>query len=147
MAKQRYFEDVDPGDEFEQAVVFSSDHVKRYTALPGNSMGGRPNRFNDAEAAKRDGLPGAIVPGVMQMDVMARALGEIAGDEGRVKGLEVSFRRSTLHDDTLKAVSLVTDTIDEGDRPLLKLDVFIENDRGERPLQGTAEIELPRRGS
>lgn len=146
MTEQRYFEDVDPGDEFEEELVFSMDHVKGYTTLPGNEMGQRANRFTDAELAKRDGLPGPIVPGVMQLDVMTRVVSDLAGTEGKLTSIEVSFRRSMLHDDKLKAVALVTDTVDEGDRPRIKLDVFIENDRGERPLQGTAEIELPRRG-
>ena len=31
-------------------------------------------------------------------------------------------------------------------RPTVKLDVYLENERGERPVQGTAIVELPRRG-
>ena len=41
---------------------------------------------------------------------------------------------------------LVTDTLEDGGRPTVKLDVYLENERGERPVQGTAIVELPRRG-
>ena len=143
---QRYFEDVDPGDEFTEDLLMETPKVVRYLDMPGSRLGGRPNRFNDPELAKRDGLPGAIVPGVMQLDLMSRVLNDLAGPEGRVGSVEVSFRRSVLHGDQLHSLALVTDTIPAEDGSgggTIRLDVFFENERGERPLQGTADVALP----
>ncbi len=141
MVEQRYFEDVDPGDEIEEPVDVSTEAVVRYLSMPGNRQGQIANRFTDAERAKADGLPGPIVPGVMQLGLMNRVLRNFAGIYGTVGNVDVSFRRSVIHGDNLKAHALVTDT-DEAARSV-KLDVFLENDRGERPLQGTAEVTLP----
>lgn len=147
MSEQRHFEDVGPGDEFEEEFVLDTEHVQRFLNMPGSRLGQAKNRFNDPELAKRDGLPGPIVPGVMSLDVAHRVLGDFVGVRGKVKSVEVSFRRSVYHGDRLKSLILVTDSGDDGDRHWLKLDLFFENERGERPLQGTAEVELPVRAS
>src|SRR5690606_33761934 len=49
MVEQRYFEDVDPGDEIEEPVDVSTDAVVRYLSMPGNRQGQIANRFTDAE--------------------------------------------------------------------------------------------------
>ena len=143
MSEQRYFGDVEPGDEVEEPVDVSTAAVLRYLSMPGNRQGAAVSRFTDAERAKADGLPGPIVPGVMQLGLMNRVLRNFAGIHGTVGNVDVSFRRSVIHGDNLKAHALVTDT-DEAGRTV-KLDVFLENDRGERPLQGTADVVLPER--
>jgi acyl dehydratase len=145
VAEQRYFDDIDPGDEFGEDLVMETPKVLKYLEIPGSRLSGRPNRFNDPELAKRDGLPGAIVPGVMQLDLMSRVLSDFAGQEGRVGTMEVSFRRSVLHGDRLRALGLVTDTIPGDGEGIVRMDVFFENERGERPLQGTADVVLPTR--
>ena len=50
-----------------------------------------------------------------------------------------------LHGDRLKLMALVTDASDEAGVGRVTLDVYLENERGERPLQGTAVVELPHR--
>jgi acyl dehydratase len=144
MAEQRYFDDIDPGDEFDESITLDTPVVQKYLDVPGSRLGRANSRFNDPETAKRDGLPGAIVPGVMQLDLVTRLLGNLAGPAGKVRHVDVSFRRSVLHGDKLRALALVTDTVE--DERVVRVDVFLENERGERPLQGTADVELPRRG-
>jgi len=145
VTEQRYFDDIDPGDEFDENIVMETPKVVKYLGIPGSRLGRGPNRFNDPELAKRDGLPGAIVPGVMQLDIMTRVLNDFAGQEGRIGHMEVSFRRSVLHGDRLRALGLVTDTIPGDGEGTVRMDVFFENERGERPLQGTADVILPAR--
>jgi len=67
------------------------------------------------------------------------------GPEGRLQAIDVSYRRPVQQGDHLKLLALVTDASEEAEGPRVKLDVYLENDRGERPLQGTAVVELPRR--
>ncbi|MCC6238153.1 MAG: hypothetical protein IT299_11365 [Dehalococcoidia bacterium] len=144
--EQRYAEDVGPGDEFEETFTLSTDHVQRFLAMPGNRLGSSQNRFNSEDAARRDGLPGPIVPGVLSLDVAYRVIGDFVGVWGKVRSLEVSFRRSVFHNDTLTSKILITDSGEDGERHWFKADVFLENERGERPLQGVADFELPARG-
>jgi len=145
MSEQRYFDDIDPGDEFDEDIVMETPKVQKYLDIPGSRFEGQRNRFNDPDLAKKDGLPNAIVPGVMQLDLMSRVLNDFAGQEGRIGHLEVSFRRSVLHGDKLHALGLVTDTIPGDGEGTVRMDVFFENERGERPLQGTADVILPSR--
>lgn len=143
---QRYAEDVGPGDEFEETFTLTTEHVQKFLDMPGNRLGANQNRFNSAEAAKRDGLPGPIVPGVMSLDVACRIAGDFVGVYGKVKSVEVSFRRSVYHNDTLTSKILITDSGEDAGRHWFKADLFLENERGERPLQGILEMELPVRG-
>ena len=65
---------------------------------------------------------------------------------GRVHRLpEVLFRRPVLHEDHLRFLGLITDTEPSNDGGRIKLDVYFENERGERPLQGVAIVLLPSR--
>jgi hypothetical protein len=147
---QRYFEDVWPGDEFVEAFHPTTEDVLEFMQL--HNMARRPDnrgntdgRFTDAEGAKRQGLARPIVPGNMSQALITRVVTDWMGASGHLRSLELSFRRPVLHGDSLRAVALVTDADDSYGDPLATLDVFFENERGERPVQGTAVVELPRR--
>lgn len=145
---QRYFEDVAVGDEFEQTQQPHLDNVLAYIKTSGvNSTDGR---FTDAEKARAIGLEKPIVPGPMSASMLTRHVTDWMGPLGRVISLDVSFRRPVQHDDLLRCVALVTDVNGEGDfegtgTGAVHLDVTLENERGEKPVQGTAVVELPRR--
>jgi acyl dehydratase len=147
---QRYFEDVEIGDEFEEEQTPTSEHVQTYLSLAATRGGGRgprgpgDGRFESVEGARSVGLEAPILPGSMSFSMMSRLVTDWAGVEGRVRNLEVSFRRPVHHNDRLVLRALVTDTTDD-DGLRIKLDLYMENERGERPVQGTAEVELPRR--
>ena len=147
---QRYFDEVEIGDEFEEEQTPTSEHVQTYLSLAaarGGRRGARgpgDGRFESVEGARSVGLESPIVPGAMSFSMMSRLVTDWAGTEGRVHNMEVSFRRPVHHDDRLVLRALVTDASDD-DGPRIKLDLYMENERGERPVQGTAEVELPRR--
>ncbi len=147
---QRYYEDVHLGDEFEQAQQPTSDHVAAFLGQGANARpGGGLGRFSNADEARRQGLERPIVPGQMSMAMVTRLVTDWMGPMGRIVSLDVSFRRPVLHGDELRVVALVTDADDEMLEPsgpaIVHLDVALENDRGERPVQGVAIVELPRR--
>jgi hypothetical protein len=151
LEQQRYFEDVQLGEEFEQFQHPTSDHVHAFVG----EMGGRGGndagrgRFSDADEARRQGLERPIVPGNMSMAMITRLVTDWMGPLGRIVSLDISYRRPVLHDDRLRCVAVVTDAGDdalEGAGPsIVQLDVALENERGERPVQGAAAVELPRR--
>ena len=145
---QRYFEDVAVGDEFEETQQPTAEHVIAFIAATGMPNGG--GRFTDSERARALGLERAIVPGPMSASMLTRLVTDWMGPLGRVLSLDVSYRRPVQHEDRLRCVALVTDVDGEGDfegtgAGVVHLDVMLENERGEKPVQGTAIVELPRR--
>ncbi len=149
---QRYFEDVEVGDEFVAHQQPTTEHVisflnNGHSGRRANAMSGR---FTDPEVAKAQGFPKPLVPGVMSGAMLTRVVTDWMGPMGRIVSLDVSFRRPVLHDDHLRCIALVTDAggeaLELGGPGLVSLDVTLENERGEKPLQGAAVVELPRRG-
>lgn len=148
MSEQIYGESVEPGDEIGPLLKHPDlEQVQRYlTAGRMTSGGGGPaGRFTDTEAAQRDGLQGPILPGPMSQAFLSQLLTDWAGPQGWLRSLDVNFRRPTRHGEPLKCIGLVTDKEDEGGSTLVRLDVFIEDPRGDRPTQGVAEVLIPTR--
>lgn len=146
MADQVYGEDIEPGDEIGPMVraprledVQAFLNVWRRTE--GNDHVNR--RFTDAATAARDGFASPIVPGPMSFAYVSQLLTDWAGPLGRLQSLDVNYRRPTRHGEELKVLGLITDTRQEGDETIVKLDVFIEDPRGDRPTQGVAEVRIP----
>lgn len=149
---QRHFEDVAVGDEFVEHQQPTADHVRDFLESGQGGGAGRSNgggRFSDAAEAKRQGLERPIVPGNMSAAMITRIVTNWMGPMGRMVSLDVSFRRPVLHNDSLRCIAVVTDAGDDaleaGGPGIVRLDLALENERGERPVQGTAEVELPRR--
>jgi MaoC dehydratase-like protein len=143
---QRYFEDVDLGDEYTEEITPTPELVKDFLALNPARGGPGDGRFTSDEGARSIGMRAAIVPGVMSMSIISRLVEDWMGAEGTLHSLDVSYRRPVLQGDDLKLQALVTDADETPEGPRVKLDVYMENARGERPLQGTAVVELPRKG-
>lgn len=145
MADQRYFEDIEPGDEFEEPWLPTRDLVVAYLSVGNPDAASRADRFTDDEAARKIGMPRAIVPGALSLCMATRLVTDWMGTQGTLRSIDVDYRRAALHEDSLRILGLVTDADDDEGVLLVKIDVYIENDRGERPLQGVAIVELPRR--
>ncbi len=143
---QRYFEDVDLGDEYMEEMTPSPELVKDFLGLNPARGGPGDGRFTSDEGARSIGMRAAIVPGSMSMSIISRLVEDWMGAEGTLHSLDVSYRRPVLQGDELKLQALVTDADETPEGPRVKLDVYMENARGERPLQGTAVVELPRKG-
>lgn len=143
---QRYFEDVDLGDEFEESITPTPELVKTFMGLNPARGGPGDGRFDSDEGARAIGLRAAILPGVMSFSIISRLVNDWMGPEGTLHSIDVSYRRPVQQNDVLKLLALVTDADETPEGPRVKLDVYMENERGERPLQGTAVVELPRRG-
>ena len=146
MADQRYFEDVEPGDEFNEHWTPTREAVIGYLTVGNAEAGNTPSRFTDDAEAKKIGMARSIVPGAFSLVMASRVVADWMGPEGKLHSIDVDFRRPVLHDDTLNILALVTDTLEDDGVPTVKLDVYLENERGERPVQGTALVELPKRG-
>ena len=146
MDQQTFGNDVQFGDEL-GPVTWCPDYNAVFDWLAYRPEGGAEggNRFLDADVARAQGLAGPIVPGTFMQSNVIKLLTDWYGPRGWLRTLNVNFRRSGYHDDALRCYALVTDTREEGDQTIVKLDVFLEDVRGERPIQGVAEVAIPTR--
>lgn len=137
---QVYFEDVDLGYELAPLIKEPTrEQLDAFTKVWDTSTG----RFISDEAARAEGFTGVILPGNMSMAFLAQLLTEWAGPSGKLRRLEVNFRRWVQPGDRLACMGLVTDTDTNDGENKVMLDVHIENQNGERALQGTAIVVLP----
>ena len=134
------FKDVELGDQIGPLETEATDEgVISFCRVWDNPM---PNRFTDSETAKRVGLPGPIVPGIMAMAIITRLLTDWAGPEC-LKDLDVVFRQPVPHHQPLTVSAIVTDTRQEGGENLVECDVMLTGSQGERYVGGKAILALP----
>tara|TARA_B110000014_G_scaffold253966_1_gene234005 strand:+ start:278 stop:730 length:453 start_codon:yes stop_codon:yes gene_type:complete len=146
----KYIEDIDLGDEFGPVQIEVKpndviDFCKTWIRDEENSkniFNAAPTRFTDEEFAKTEGLPGAIVPGIMSMAYLARLL-NTAWPDGTITQLDVVFRQLVLHNQIINLVGVVTDTVSEDDQNFIECDVYIENSEGSRLVGGKARLDIP----
>ncbi len=115
----------------------SLDNVIRFTDAAG--WGGR-GRFTDHEAARKEGLPGAIVPGIMSQGLLAAMIHRWAPD-CKIDHIDTIFRAPVLVDHPHKITGVVTD-IDEASGKV-EVDITVSNEAGETRVFGTATVILP----
>jgi acyl dehydratase len=138
----RYFDDVDLGDELGPLETTATDaSVREFCEVWGNPG---PSRFTDHEAARKEGLAGAIIPGVMSMALLSQLLTRWA-EGGSMKKLDVVFRQLVPHNVPLRIVGVVTDKNQVKGENLVDVDVYLENGQGDRMVGGKATLSLPRR--
>ncbi len=138
---QIYFEDVELGDQIGPLVKQPSVEETRVFAELSRLSG----RFVSEDGARREGADIMLVSSWQSMGYLAQLLTNWMGESGFLSRYEVFFRRRVEPEDRLECQAVVTDSHVEGERGVVTLDVFIVNQRGERPLQATAEVVLPRR--
>ncbi len=137
---QIHFDDVELGDEIGPLVKEPTrEQIGEYVNLGVERLG----RFTSDEFAQGEGLRGVIVPGNLSMAFLAQLLTDWAGPSGRLTKLEVNFRRIVEPGDQLECKAMVTDMQVMDGKALVTLDAYIENQKGERPVQGIAEVLLP----
>ena len=115
----------------------SMDNVKRFTDAAGWSGA----RFNDHEAAKAEGLPGALVPGIMSQGFLAAMIHRWAPDADIVT-VDTVFRAPVVVDQAYRISGVVTD-IDE-DEGVVEIDLTVVNTAEETRVFGTATVRLPK---
>ena len=136
------FEDIDVGRELETLrLTLSGEQVRRYALAA--RMPGR--RFMSDEDARKEGLPGQIVPGNLSMALFARQIAE-AWPGATLLRLSATFRGLVRPDTTLVVRGVVTEKhcTDHGD--LIECDLVLESDAGDRWVTGTASVRLPAGG-
>jgi len=93
----------------------------------------------DEELAKKVGLPGTVAAGMMLVDYLSEMLTNFFGT-GWIQGgkCAVSFILPVRPGDEITARGVVREKLSEGAATRLILDVWCENQRGEKVTAGTA---------
>jgi acyl dehydratase len=137
-----YFEDVDIGDEI---TPLPMNPTRETIAAYVKACGITEKRFPDEAYARSLGMDGVIAPGNMGLAYLSRMLNDWA--QGAVlRKLEVRFRGFVKPGDQLTCKGLIVEKHARGSANSIECDVFIENENGDRPVAGSATVELPRRG-
>jgi acyl dehydratase len=130
----RRFEDIEEGDELPTRELFlAKDMVRDYARAAGQWAA----RFTDDEGARREGLPGMITPGNMSVGLLVGLLESWAGP-GSVRRLGATFRGLVLPGRTIRLCGAVTQK--DGSGRSVEVDVWLENEEGERWVIGTATV-------
>ena len=137
-----YVEDVNVGDTLPPLSKGPIQQIQltRYAGASGD--------FNpihqDDEFAKAAGMGGVFAHGMLSMGFVAQALTDWAG-AGRVRKLGVRFAAVVRLKDVVTCHGRVVSTSSKDDEHLVELDVWAENQRGEKVVTGRATIALPSR--
>ena len=129
--------DVQFGEELPDFVPDTSlENVKRFAI----AAGWNGPRFTDHEAAKKEGLPGALVPGIMSQGFLSAMIHRWA-PEAEVKLIDTVFRAPVIVDQTHHINGVVTDIDEETGE--VEIDLTVTNEAGENRVFGTAKVLIP----
>ncbi len=104
------------------------------------AVGWKSARFENHEGARKQGLPGALVPGIMGMGFLTTTIHNWS-PAARVEHIDTVFRAPMLADEPCIIGAVVTD-IDE-ESGLVELDMTLKNSADETRVFGTARVRLP----
>ena len=137
-----YVEDVKVGDELPPLVKGPLQQIQltRYAGASGD--------FNpihqDAEFAKAAGMGGVFAHGMLSMAFVAQAVTDWAG-AGRVRKIGVRFAALVRLNDTVTCRGRVVGTSQKDGVSLVELDIWAENQKGEKVVTGKATVDLASR--
>lgn len=140
---ERYYEDVNVGDELEP--------LER---IPTTDMAidffGRDNptnpAFADAEAGKRLGVGGALVPGLLKLAWITQYVSDWAGTGGFVRSVRAAYRRPDVADRPLVLAGRVVEKRVEEDAHLVELEV-VTLAEGQPSTRANVQVALPSKAS
>jgi acyl dehydratase len=137
-----YFEDVKVGDELPPLVKGPIQQIQltRYAGASGD--------FNpihqDDEFARAAGMGGVFAHGMLSMGFVGQLVTDWAG-AGQVRKLGVRFAGLVRLKDTITCRGRVLAKSSKDDVNLVDLEVWAENDKGDKVVTGKATVALPTR--
>ena len=137
-----YFDDVKVGDEL-PALVKGPIQQIQLTRYAGASGDFNPIHQDD-EFAKAAGMGGVFAHGMLSMGFVAQAVTDWAG-AGSVRKIGVRFAAIVRLKDTVTCRGRVVGTSQKDGVNLVELDIWAENQKGEKVVTGKATVSLPGR--
>jgi hypothetical protein len=110
--------------------------VRQFAEAVGWGAGGR---FRDHESARKEGLPGALVPGIMAMGFLTTMIHRWSS-AAHVERIDTVFRAPLLADEPCVLSAVVTDV--DPDTGVVELDLSVKNPAQETRVFGTARVKF-----
>ncbi|HEY8122013.1 MAG TPA: hypothetical protein VII78_11895 [Myxococcota bacterium] len=132
----RRFEDVEFGEElppFEPDLTLPN--VRKF-ARAAEMMA---PRFTDHDGARKEGLPGALVPGVMSQAILVAMIHRWA-ENAELEKIDTVFRAPVIADQAHRVSGVVTHL--EAETRVAEIDLTVTNEAGETRVLGTARVRL-----
>jgi|TARA_B110000263_G_C15286766_1_gene501218 hypothetical protein len=120
---------------------FTPDTSLKNVKHHGKYVGWDTGRFADHDIARKEGFPGAIVPGVLSQGFLGAMIHRWAPN-ANITAIDTIFRAPVLVDHPHKITGVVTD-INEEDGTV-EIDISITNEADETRVFGTATAQLPK---
>ena len=137
-----YWDDVNVGDALPPLVKGPIRQIQltRYAGASGD--------FNpihqDDEFAKASGMGGVFAHGMLSMGFVAQAVTDWSG-AGTVRKIGVRFAALVRLQDLVTCQGRVLAKSSKNGEPVCELEIWAENQRGEKVVTGTATVALPTR--
>jgi hypothetical protein len=139
---QRYFEDTQVDEELAPVEKLPTEDLA--VEFFGRDNPTNP-AFSDAEAGRRMGIGGALVPGNLKLAWLTQYVSDWAGLDGRVLSLRAVFRRPDVAGRPIVLAGRVVDKREEAGRKVVELEVVTLAD-GDPSVRSNVQVELPSRG-
>ena len=130
-------QDVEFGEEL---PTFTPDTSLAVVSQFARAVGWGGARFEDHEGARKQGLPGALVPGIMGMGFLTSTIHQWC-PAATVEHIDTVFRAPMIADEPCVIGAVVTDI--DADAGLVELDMTLKNSADETRVFGTARVRLP----
>jgi len=136
------FDEINIGDTLGPLELFvSKEQCRLYAKTMG--MGEGAGRFTDDEAAKKEGLPGMILPGNMSLGLLSKLVTDwIGSGNAWLSRMSTTYRVPVQPDHTITIHGFITNK--NADDCTAEIDVWMENEEAERLVTGTATVEFRR---
>ena len=143
MSQQIYFEDINEGDEI---PALTKHLTKKNLVIYAVTAGDLYELHYDKDTATAQGFKDVIVHGRLKSALLAQAVSDWIGDDGKVRKLTCNNRGADYPGDDFTVKGKVTKKSQDGGENLVELDLWGENPAGDKTTFGTAVAVLPSKG-
>jgi acyl dehydratase len=143
MAQQIYFDDVNEGDEIPHLV---KKLTKKNLVVYAVTAGDLYELHYDKDTATAQGFKDVIVQGRLKSALLAQAVTDWIGDEGKVKKLTCNNRGADYPGDEFTVKGKIIKKYQDNGENLVELDLWGENPAGDKTTFGIAVAALPSKG-
>jgi acyl dehydratase len=136
------FEKIAVGTEIPMLVKHPSS--QQLVMWAGASGDYNPIHYDNVFAVSR-GLPGVVVHGQLSTAFLCQMLSDWYGKRSYLKKIKVSYKGMNYPGDTLTCRGVIRDKSADGEKTLT-VDIWVENEKGEQTVTGTAIIGITQTG-
>jgi acyl dehydratase len=140
--KQRYFEDVEVGQEIPPLEKHpTTQQLVKYAGASGDFY----QIHYDKDFAIKNNLPGVILHGALKNAFLGQLVTDFAGEHGWLRKLSVQYRGMDQPGSMIVCKGKVVKKHSEHGQHLVDCEIWLENAKGEKTTLGSASVVLPSR--